>query len=83
MSQRKDPSKIIRQREFPMLKNTTNVAAIVMTGAILAVAIAPVQASGQLPIFKACLVKAETAQDPKAARDQCVWDHWDLMAEYN
>jgi hypothetical protein len=65
-----------------MMKNTMKVAGLVMTAAILAAAVAPAHASGQLPIFKACLAKAETAPDPKAARDQCVWDHWDLMAEY-
>lgn len=65
-----------------MMKNTTKVSAILMTAAVLATAVAPVQASGQLPIYKACLAKAETASDRKAATDQCVWDHWDLMAEY-
>ncbi len=65
-----------------MMKFTMKFAAIVMTTAVLATAVAPVQASGQLPIFKACLAKAEQAPDPKIARDQCVWDHWDLMAEY-
>jgi hypothetical protein len=65
-----------------MMKNTMKFAAIAMTTAVLATAGAPVQASGQLPIFKACLAQAEKASDPKSARDQCVWDHWDLMAEY-
>lgn len=66
-----------------MMKNTTKIAAVLMTAGVLATAVAPAQASGQLPIFKACLVKAETAPDPKAAKNQCVWDHWDLMAEYD
>ncbi len=65
-----------------MMKDTMKFAAIVMTMAVLATAVAPAQASGQLPIFKACLAEAEKAQNPKAAKDQCVWDHWDLMAEY-
>jgi hypothetical protein len=65
-----------------MMKNTMKFAAIVMTTAVLATAVAPARASGQLPIFKACLAAAEKALDPKAAKDQCVWDHWDLMAEY-
>jgi hypothetical protein len=65
-----------------MMKNTTKFAAIAMTAAIFATAAAPAQASGQLPIFRACLAQAEKASDPKAAKDQCVWDHWDLMAEY-
>lgn len=65
-----------------MMKVTMKFAAIVMTTAVLATAVAPARASGQLPIFKACLAQAEKASDPKAARDQCVWDHWDLMAEY-
>jgi hypothetical protein len=65
-----------------MMKKPMKVAGIVMTAAVLASAVAPAQASGQLPIYKACLAKAKTAQDPKAARDQCVWDHWEMMAEY-
>jgi hypothetical protein len=64
------------------MKNVLKAAGIAMTTAILATAVAPAQASGELPIFKACLAKAETAKDPKEARDQCVWEHWDLMAEY-
>lgn len=63
-----------------MTINANKIAAIVMTTAVLAAA--PAQASGQLPIFKACLAKAEKAPDPRAARNQCVWDHWVLMAEY-
>jgi len=66
-----------------MMKNTAKIAAVLMAAGVVATAAAPAQASGQLPIFKACLVKAETAPDPKAAKDQCVWDHWDLMAEYD
>jgi hypothetical protein len=65
-----------------MMKVTMTFAAIVMTTAVLATAVAPARASGQLPIFKACLAQAEKAPDPNAARNQCVWDHWDLMAEY-
>ena len=65
-----------------MMKNASKFAAVAMTAAILATAVAPAQASGQLPIFRACLAQAETAADPKAAKDQCFWDHWDLMAEY-
>lgn len=55
---------------------------IAMATALLAVTAAPVQASGQQPIYQACLKEAATAPDPKAARDQCVWDHWERMAEY-
>ena len=65
-----------------MMKVTMKFAAIVMTTAVLATAVAPARAAGQLPIFKACLAQAEKASDPKAARNQCVWNHWDLMAEY-
>ena len=72
----------MRRKELTMMKNTTKLAAAAMAAAVLATAVAPAQASGQLPIFRACLAQAETAADPKAARDQCVWDHWDLMAEY-
>ena len=64
------------------MKYMTKLAAVAMTAAILASAAAPAQASGQLPIFKACLAEAEKAPDPKIAKDQCIWEHWDLMAEY-
>lgn len=65
-----------------MIKKALKIAAIVMTGSALSIAVMPAQASGQLPIYEACLAKAETASDKKSARDQCVWNHWDLMAEY-
>jgi len=65
-----------------MMRNSMKIAAAALTAALLATTMAPVQASGQLPIFKACLTEAEKAADPKAAKDQCVWEHWDLMAEY-
>ena len=65
-----------------MMRYSMRIAAIVVTAAVLATAGAPARASGQLPIFKACLAKAEKAPDPETARNQCVWDHWDLMAEY-
>ena len=61
---------------------TLKIAAVVMTTAVLASTVTPARASGQLPIFKACLANAERAADKKAARDQCVWDHWSLMSEY-
>lgn len=61
------------------LRNITGVA---MAAAMLAVATGPAHASGQQPIYQACLAKAKTAMDPKLAKDQCVWDHWDRMAEY-
>lgn len=64
------------------MKDVIKVAGIIMTTAVLAVAVAPAQASGELPIFKACLAEAKTAPDPTEARNQCVWDHWSLMAEY-
>ena len=64
------------------MKNVLKIAGIAMTSAMLATAVTPVQASGELPIFKACLAAAKSANDPKEARDQCVWEHWDLMAEY-
>jgi len=69
------------QEGSPMtsIRKLTGVA---LAAANLAVATAPAQASGQQPIYQACLAKAKTAADPKLARDQCVWDHWDRMAEY-
>ena len=65
-----------------MMKNTMKFATIALTATVLASAATPAAASGQLPIFKACLAQAEKASDPTAARNQCVWNHWDLMAEY-
>ena len=65
-----------------MMKSSMNIAAVAITAALLAATTAPAHASGQLPIFKACLAEAEKAPDPKIAKDQCVWDHWDLMSEY-
>ncbi len=61
---------------------TLKIAAVVITATVLASAVTPARASGQLPIFKACMAEAEKAADQKAARDQCVWDHWELMSEY-
>ena len=55
---------------------------VTMAAGMLAVAAAPAQASGQQPIYQACLAKAKAAENPKLAKDQCVWDHWDRMAEY-
>lgn len=65
-----------------MLKNTMKILAVAMAATTLVAAFSPAQASGQLPIFKACLAKAEKAPDPEAARNQCTWEHWNLMAEY-
>ena len=53
-----------------------------MAAGLLATTAVPVHASGQQPIYQACLAEAKTAKDPKEARDQCVWDHWERMAEY-
>ncbi len=65
------------------IKKLTGVApTVAMAVAMLAVISAPAQASGQQPIYQACLAKARTADDPKLAKDQCVWDHWERMAEY-
>ena len=82
MSLRYYPSEVIRWRDHAMIKNSVKLAGIVIMAAVFATAVAPAQASGQLPIFKACLAKAETAPDPKSAKNQCIWNHWDLMAEY-
>ena len=65
-----------------MMRNSMKVAGIVVTAAVLATAVAPAQASGQLPILKACLAAVEKAPNPKDAKNQCIWTHWDLMAEY-
>jgi len=66
-----------------MARNTAKTAAIILTTALLAGGFTHVAASGQLPIFKACLAKAADAANPEEARNQCYWNHWDLMAEYN
>jgi len=73
---------VISWTELTMMNKSMKIAAAAITAALLTTATAPAQASGQLPIFKACLAEAEKASDPKTAKDQCVWDHWDLMAEY-
>ena len=65
-----------------MLKRMTRIAAIALTATVLGAGMSQTRASGQLPILKECLARAEKAPDPRAARDQCMWQHWDLMAEY-
>ena len=65
------------------MKWTTKTAFIALTAAFLGATTIPAEASGQLPILKACLAEADKAADPKAARDQCIWNHWELMAEYD
>ena len=66
------PFELIRARDHTIMNVTSKIAAIVMTTAVLAGTVTPARASGQLPIFKACLAKAEKAVDQKAARDQCL-----------
>ena len=65
-----------------MTKLTTKLAGVALTAAMLAAAV-PSQASGELPILKACLAKAAQASDPQAARNHCLWEHWELMAAYD
>lgn len=65
-----------------MMKLITMIAGLALTAAMLAAA-APAQASGELPILKACLEKAKTAPDQKAAKNHCIWNHWQLMAATN
>lgn len=65
-----------------MMKRTTRIAAIALTAAVLGTGMSQTQASGELQILKACLAKAEKAQNPTDARNQCIWQHWDLMAGY-
>jgi hypothetical protein len=76
------PFDVIGWRDFTMMNSSIKLVGIALTAAVLATASAPAGASGQLPIFKACLAKAEKTPDPTAARNQCVWKHWELMAEY-
>ena len=72
----------IRWRELTMMKRFNRIAAIATTTVLLTLTAVPVQASGQLPILKACLAEAEKASDPQAARNHCLWTHYELMAEY-
>lgn len=65
------------------MKRTTKIAVIALTTALLGATTIPAEASGQLPILRACLAEADKAPDPKAARDRCIWNHWELMAEYD
>ncbi len=65
-----------------MSNNSTKIAAMAMTAALLTTAFSPVQGSGQLPILKACLAEAKKSPDPKTAINHCTWEHWELMAEY-
>ena len=66
-----------------MSRKTAKTAGFVLAAALLAGGFTHAGASGQLPIFKACLAKAEQAADPTEARNQCYWNHWELMAEYH
>jgi hypothetical protein len=64
-------------------KTTTKIAVTALAAALLTATTLPVNASGQLPILRACLAEAKNAPDSKAARNQCIWHHWELMAEYD
>ncbi len=64
------------------MKNlTTTIAGVALTAAMLVTAV-PAQASASLDILDACLAKAEKASDPKAAKNHCMWLHWEYMAGY-
>lgn len=65
-----------------MLKLTTKIAGAALAAAMLAATV-PAHASGELPILKACLAKAAQASDPVAAKNHCLWEHWEMMAGYN
>ncbi len=64
-----------------MMKLTTRIAGVALSAAMLATAV-PAQASVSLDILNACLSEAEKASDPKAARNHCIWRHWEYMAAY-
>lgn len=66
-----------------MMNHSLELAAIAITAAFLAAAAPTALASGQLPILKECLEMAEKAPDAASARNQCMWRHWELMAEYD
>lgn len=65
------------------MKTATKIAGIALTATLLGAATSPAIASGQQPILRACLAEAKNAPDPQAARNQCIWHHWELMAEYD
>jgi hypothetical protein len=64
-----------------MMKLTTKIAGVALTAAMLVTAV-PAQASVSVDILNACLAQAEKASDPKAARNHCIWRHWEYMASY-
>lgn len=64
-----------------MASKLAKIAGITLTTALLFGGFTQAQASGELPILKACLAKAAEAANPEAAKSQCMWEHWDLMAE--
>ena len=64
-----------------MARKTTKIFAILLSTALLAGISTHAAASGELPILKACLAKVSEAPDPEAARNQCFWNHWQLMAD--
>ena len=65
-----------------MMKLMTKLAAVALTAAMLAIA-APAQASWKQEKFKECLAEAAQASDPQAAKNRCVWEHWQRMAGGN
>ena len=67
-----------------MLKQIMTITGAALTAAMLAVAV-PAQAggSGALPKLKECLAKAAQASDPVAARNHCIWRHWERLASGN
>ncbi len=58
-------------------------SALTLAAFALALAAAGAHASGQQRLYQECLAKVKDAKDPVEARNQCVWDHWDRMSEYN
>lgn len=65
------------------MTNLGKLAALAFASTALALAAGGAAASGQQPIYQACLAKAKEAKDPVEARNQCVWEHWDRMSEYD
>lgn len=66
-----------------MARKTAKISGIILTTALLAGGFTHASASGELPIFKACLAKVSDAPNPEEARNQCFWNHWELMASAN
>ena len=65
-----------------MMKLKPKLAAVALMAAMLATAV-PAQASWKVEALNECLAKAAQASNPQAAKNRCVWEHWQRMAGGN